>query len=124
VSYRHLQLIDRGEVLSVSFQPGTMIDQVIIEQIGKELLEAALEASSNRKLLVNFHGVKFMSSAMLGQLMLLYKRCKADKIKLKLCNISANVMEVFKITKLNKLFDICDSEVDAVKAFDKRGFFG
>ena len=124
VAYQHLRLTDQGEVLVVSFQAGSLIDQVMIEQIGKELLDAALEASGNRMLLVNFHGVKFMSSSMLGQLMPLYKRCKADKVKLKFCNISPNLMEVFQITKLNKLFDICGSEADAVAAFGKRGFFG
>jgi anti-anti-sigma factor len=124
VAYGQLRLTDQGEVLVVSFVTGTLVDQAVIEQIGKELLDAALEASGNHKLLLNFHGVKFMSSAMLGKLMPLHKRCKADKIKLKMCNITPNVMEVFQITKLNKLFDICGSEADAVAAFGKRGFFG
>ncbi len=124
MAYKHLQLTDQGEVVVASLQPGSLVDQVMIEQIGKELLEAALEASGNRKLLVNFRGVKFMSSSMLGQLMPLYKRCKADKVKLKFCNISPNLMEVFQITKLNKLFDICGTEAEAVAGFDKRGFFG
>ena len=33
-------------------------------------------------------------------------------------------MEVFKITKLNKLFDIQADEEKAVASFDKKGWFG
>jgi anti-sigma B factor antagonist len=124
VKYTHLRLQDQGEVLIVYFQATTLTDQSMIEQIGNELGDVALEAAGNRKLLVNFQGVKFMSSAMLGKLLPLHKRCKADKIKLKMCNISPNLKEVFVITNLVKLFDICGTEADAVASFDKRGFFG
>ena len=124
MNYTHLRLGDQGEVLVVYFQAGSLTDQSVIEQIGNELNDVVLEASGNHKLLVNFQGVKFMSSAMLGKLLPLHKRCKADKIKLKMCNISPNLMEVFKITNLTKLFDICSSEAEAIASFEKRGFFG
>ena len=100
------------------------MDQNLIDETGQELLQAAFEACGNHKLVVNFQAVKFMSSAMLGKLMPLHKRCKADKTKLKLCSICPNLMEVFKITNLNKLFEISATEADAVAAFGKRGFFG
>lgn len=122
--YTHLRLQDQGEVLVTYFVSGSIIDQTVIEQIGNELSDVALEAAGNRKLVVNFQGVKFMASAMLGKLLPLLKRCKNDKIKLKLCGINSNLMEVFKITNLNKVFDICNTEEDAVKSFEKRGFFG
>ncbi|HEY2839773.1 MAG TPA: STAS domain-containing protein [Pirellulales bacterium] len=124
MTYSHLRLQDVDEVVVVYFQQGSIIDQGIIDQIGHELGEVALEAAGSRKLLVNFTGVKFMASAMLGKLLPLHKRCKNDKIKLKLCNISPNLMEVFKITNLNKVFDICATEADAITAFGKRGIFG
>ena len=37
---------------------------------------------------------------MLGKLVQLHKRCKTDKIKLKMCTISKNPLDVFKITDL------------------------
>lgn len=124
MNYSHLRLQDQGEVLVVYFQQGTITDQAMIDQIGKEFNDAALEAAGNKKLLLNFQGVKFMSSAMLGKLLPLHKRCKNDKITLKFCNISPNLLEVFKITNLTKLFDISNTEADAVASFGKRGFFG
>jgi anti-anti-sigma regulatory factor len=56
---------------------------------------------------------------------MLNKSCKAQGVALKFSDVSANVMEVFKITKLNKLFDIQDTEEKAIANFDKKGgWFG
>jgi anti-anti-sigma regulatory factor len=54
---------------------------------------------------------------MLGQIMRLAKQAKADKIDLKLCDISPDIMEVFKLTKLDKVLDIRKSEAAAIEAF-------
>ena len=64
-----------------------------------------------------------MSSAMIGKVILLNKKCKGAKVNLKLCEISDNVMEVFKLMRLNKILDIQKSEEKALAAFDKKGFF-
>ncbi len=104
--YKYLDLKDIGEVLTVNFKQTSILDQQTIDQIGRELEQAALEAAGNRKLLINFHSVEYMSSAMLGKLVQLHKRCKTDKIKLKMCTISKNPLDVFKITRLDKLFEI------------------
>jgi anti-anti-sigma factor len=49
--------------------------------------------------------------------MRLHKQCKQDKIKLKLCNISPNILEVFQITGLTKLLEIYPDGVRAIEAF-------
>ena len=43
---------------------------------------------------------------------------KAHGGVLKLSNIRPEIFEVFAITKLNRLFDIKDDELDALAAFD------
>jgi anti-sigma B factor antagonist len=75
-------------------------------------------------MLLNFQGVQFMSSAMIGKLVLLNKKSKAAGLTLKFCAISPNVLEVFKITRLNKVFDIQADEDKALKAFGSKGWFG
>ena len=116
-NYTYLDLKDAGEVLVVGFKQASILDQRIIDQIGREFEQAGLEASGNRKLLLNFHGVEFMSSAMLGKLIQLQKRCKNDKIKLKLCSIAKNPLDVFKITRLDKLFEIHADGTAALATF-------
>ena len=117
MAYKHLELKDRGEVVVAYLLFGSILDQTVIDQVGTELQAAALEASGTRKLLLNFQNVQHMSSAMLGKLMFLHKRCKADKIKLKLCHIAKNPLEVFQITRLDKLFEIHKDSTTAIAAF-------
>lgn len=117
MEYSHLDLKDRRDVVVAYLKTGSILEQTMIEKIGGELQAAALEAAGVRKLLLNFQSVQFMSSAMLGKLVLLHKRCKADKIKLKFCGISKSVMEVFEITRLTKIFDIAKDEDSALQAF-------
>ncbi len=123
MKYEYVELADRGEVVVAYLKHAAILSQAEIDAVGKELLQAALEASSTKKLLVNFQAVNYMSSAMLGKLLQVHKRTKADKITLKFCELCANLMEVFKITKLDKLFDIQKDEASALASFEKRGFF-
>ena len=110
-----------GDVTVVKFKEAKILSDVVIAQAGRELIEIA---KNSDKLLLNFEGVEFMSSAMIGKIVLLNKKCKTDKVKLKLCNISENIMEVFEITRLHTALDIVDTEDNAVSAFEKKGFFG
>lgn len=112
------------DVTVVNFTEAKILDEAKIAQIGKELMDMAAAASEKKKMVLNFQGVSFMSSAMIGKLVLLNKKCKNDEIALKLCEISPNVMEVFKITKLNKVFDIYADEEKALKSFTKKSWFG
>ena len=110
-------------MLIVYFADAKILDDARIQQIGKDLTEMVTKAE-HQKMLLNFQNVGFMSSAMIGKLILLSKKCKADAVDLRLCNIMPNIMEVFKIMKLNKVFDIQTDEATAMKAFEKKGWFG
>ena len=112
------------DVLVVSFTDAKILDEARISLVGKELMDMAAQAAPSQKMVLNFQGVQFMSSAMIGKLVLLNKKAKADTIDLKLCNITPNVLEVFKITRLNKVFDIHGDQEKALAAFDKKGWFG
>ena len=114
---------NNGEILVLGFTDTKILDSQRIELVGKELQEAVPQAI-HKKILLNFRGVSFMSSAMITKLVMLNKTCKAKGITLKFCEVSANVMEVFKITKLNKLFDIQGDEEKTIANFDKKGWFG
>ncbi|MEM8666481.1 MAG: STAS domain-containing protein [Planctomycetota bacterium] len=113
----------KGEVLVIGFTDTKILDSQRIDQVGKELQDSIPQAIQ-KKMLLNFNGVSFMSSAMITKLVMLNKTCKAQDIVLKFCEVSPNVLEVFKITKLNKLFDIQDTEEKALASFDKKGWFG
>ena len=49
---------------------------------------------------------------------------QSKRRRLKLCSISPEIMEIFKITKLNKTFDIVKDEKAAMDGFSKKSWFG
>ncbi len=113
---RRLETVDVGEVTVVRFVDRKIIDHSNIQQIGTELFQL-VEEQNKLKLLLNFANVEFLSSEALGKLIRLDKKVKAHGGTLKLSNIRPEIMEVFVITKLNKLFDIKDDEAAALAAF-------
>lgn len=113
----------RDGVLFLQVGDPRLLDEARIEQLEKEILQA-IEKSTEEKVVIDFAKVEFMSSSMLGKLVRIHKKCKEFKAKLKFCSISKDILEVFKITRLDKLFDIEPDAAAAAKAFSKRGFFG
>ena len=112
-----------GDVTVVYFTDSKILDEHKINQLNEELTGVA-QRNAGGKLLLNFSDVHFMSSAVLGKLVSLNRKCKADQTTLKMCNIAPDIMKVFEITRLNKVIDIHETEEKALSAFNKRGWFG
>ena len=113
---QRLNVSEVGDVTVVRFVDQKILDEAKIQQLGQELFEL-VETDGRSKILLNFTIVEFLSSAALGKLITLDKKVKGQGGTLKLSNIRPEIYEVFAITKLNKLFDIKDDEVDALAAF-------
>jgi anti-sigma B factor antagonist len=116
VGYRHLDVSEVGDVAVVRFRDRKIVEDINIEELGREMFHL-IDAPNRGRLLLNFSSVEFLSSAALGKLLLLEKKVKARSGTLKLCNIRPEIYEVFKITKLNRLFEIKEDEAEALAAF-------
>jgi len=110
-----------GDVLVIYFADTNLVSSARIDEVSDALLEM-MKRAEHGKLLLNFQAVRAMASSMLGKLLKLRKLCETSKIDLKLSNICDNILEVFQVTKLNKVFDIHAEEAEALKAFGKRGW--
>lgn len=104
-----------GGVTTVSFSERSIIDEVMIQQIGQELLKL-VDSQPGLKMVLSFAGVDHMSSAALGVLITVNSRVKARSGQLRLCNIAKPIFEIFKITKLDKLFQSHETLEQAVKS--------
>lgn len=111
-----------NDILVVYFQDVSIIDEARISGLGEELLD--LLKGDCRKVVVNFQNVGFMSSAMIGKLIHFSKKCDEEKVNLRLCNINENVMTVFTLMNLQKVFKIDDDEGDSIAKLKKSGWFG
>lgn len=110
-------------ILTIYFADARILDESKMREISDEL-QTLLDKTDEEQIVLDFRCVEFMSSAMLGKLVQIHKRCKEYKAQLKLCGINTEIRKVFKITRLDKLFDIHADEDSACAAFSKRGWFG
>jgi anti-sigma B factor antagonist len=102
-----------GDLAIVRFSDRKIVDSANIEEMGEELF-SIVEKDKYKDVLLNFEGVEFMSSAALNKLILMDKRVKSAQGKLRLCNLRAEILEVFTITRLNRVFDIKKTEAEAL----------
>lgn len=93
-----------------------ILEELAITEIGDELA-SLVAAEKNIKLLLNFENVEHLSSAALGMLITLNQTVGQCDGRLVLAEIAPDIFEVFKITRLNKLFEICDTSKEALQRF-------
>ena len=114
----------QGDVGIVNFTTTQVLDEVNVQQLGRELMEL-VDKHYLVKIVINFEKVKFLSSAVLGKLISLSKRISAEKGRLAFCHIRPEILQVFQITRLDKLIPILDKEDEAVRQVQKGGgWFG
>jgi anti-sigma B factor antagonist len=115
-THRRIDVSKVGDVTVVKFLDKKILDETGIQELGSELF-SLVEQDNRRSLLLDFADVDFLSSAALGKLITLDRKVKSAKGRLKMCNIKPEILEVFQITKLNKVFDIRAGEAEAIAAF-------
>jgi len=88
----------------------TFTDEKILEDKDIRALQDSItpviEQAERINLILDFCNVRFLSSAVLGLLIRLSKRVYEHDGRLRLCNINPKIYEIFKITRLTKVFDI------------------
>jgi len=100
-NYRRMDVDQVGDVTVVRFRDQKIVEDISIQELGAEMFHL-VEVENRDKLLLNFSGVDFLSSAALGKLITLDKKVKAQGGVLKLSNIRPEIYEVFTITRLNR----------------------
>ncbi len=96
----------------------TFTDEKILEENDinalQESIMSVIEQTKKIKLVLDFCNVRFLSSAVLGLLIKISKKVYEHDGQLKLCQINPKIYEVFKITRLTKIFDIYQDREDAI----------
>lgn len=112
----HLTVTEQGEISVARFDDRKILEELAIREIEEEL-SRLVESKDTINLLLNFQNVEHLSSAALGMLIKLNDQVGKRSGKLKLSDIRPQIYQVFKITRLNKLFDIHTSTTEALSAF-------
>ena len=112
---RKMDVTETDGVTVVLLSDQRILDELSISQIGSDLTEI-IEEADNPRIVINFSKVTNMSSSALGMLITLHKRAREAGGELRLCNIQPTIQEVFKITRLDEIFQICPTQDAAVSS--------
>ncbi len=115
-SRRHLSTETIDGVTVVSFVDTKIVTEENIQEVGDQLYQL-VDVEGKKQLLLNFGNVQYLSSAALGKLINLKRKVGAVKGKLKLCCIHPDLLEVFRITRLDQVFEIYNEEQQALDKF-------
>ena len=110
-----LQIFERDGVTNVEFVESNILDEVCIRRIGDEL-NSVVERKGFPKIVLNFNNVNALSSSALGMLITLNTKVADKNGRLVLACIRGPISDVFRITKLDKAFDIHESIGEAMSS--------
>jgi anti-sigma B factor antagonist len=111
-----VSVVQDKDVRIVEFTNNKILDEANIQEIG-QTLEALINESNPPKLLLDFATVDHLSSAALGTLINVNNKIKSKNGMFRLANIRPQILEVFRITKLDKLFRIHPTREEALRSF-------
>lgn len=66
---------------------------------------------------IDLAGVPFMDSSGIASLVNLFKRVRIGAGDVKLCSVREEIMKIFKLTRLERVFDIFDTRADVIASF-------
>jgi anti-sigma B factor antagonist len=80
----------------------------------------SLLGEGKKNILLNLGNVTLIDSSGLGALVTAYSSAKSGGASLRLCNLGSRSNELLQITKLYTVFEVSDTEEDALRAMAKR----
>ena len=76
-----------------------------------------LLAEGEHSYVIDMAGVEFMDSSGLAALVRLFKRVRIGEGDVRLCGVRSEVLKIFELTRLNRVFDIFETRAEAVESF-------
>jgi len=105
-----------GENTVVEFTSASLMDPIELEQIAQQLYKL-IDEQDKRRIILDFEKVQYLSSQAIGILLAMQKKLSAlKKSNLVLCGLGARLMELLRITRLDKVLTIKASQKEAVKS--------
>lgn len=109
----NLQIDYHGAVVVATLTDEKILDDAQIQGLEGSFMPL-IEQEEHIQLIIDFTNVKFLTSSALGLLIRISKKIYEQNGKLRLCAIDPKIMEVFRITRLDKIFEIFPNQDDAL----------
>jgi anti-sigma B factor antagonist len=103
-----------GEYTVIEFITPSLMDPVVLENTAQALYKI-IDEEDKRKIIMDFERVQFLSSQAIGIVLAMHKKLGALKnSKLILCSVGPKLMELIKLTRLDRLLVIKPTQKEAV----------
>jgi anti-anti-sigma factor len=115
--YEHITVKYVDGVAVVCFRESmAMFEGEKVQAVGKELIDL-VESRKEPRLLLNLANAHFISSAMLAHLVKLHRKVQDAKGRVKLCGLRPVILDAFKVSHFDKIFEIHPDESSALKKY-------
>ena len=104
-----LHLERRNGQLVACIDQAHLLNETQIHQANRMLLDICAQAAAKGvPMVVDFEGVQFISSAMIGKLLMLRKEAEHSGVELFFRNLCSEIQQVIKVMRLNEAFQLTD----------------
>jgi anti-sigma B factor antagonist len=101
----------------IEFNNPSLMDPLELESIGQQLYKL-VDEQDRRKIVLDFEKVQYLSSQAIGIVLTMNKKLGSlPNSKLVLCGVGPKLMDLLKITRLDRLLTIKPTQKEAVKSF-------
>jgi anti-anti-sigma factor len=90
-----------------------LFEEGAVRAVGDQL-ERLVSEEGHTRLLLDLRGVRYVSGAMLGRLAALQQKIGRVRGRIQLYGLDPLVRDVLRITRLEREFDLCDDEAQAL----------
>jgi anti-anti-sigma factor len=90
-----------------------LFEEGAVHTVGREL-HRLIEEDGHTRLVVNFAGVRYLSSEVLGILAGLQREVDPVRGSIVLCGLDSLLRDMLRITHQDRVFDICGDEAEAL----------
>lgn len=110
-----VEITSEKDAAVVAFKSASISNVEEIATVSKQIKDF-IEQKSPPKVIVDFEGVKFFSSAVLGLVLDMRARLKTYDGMVVISGINPQLYRVFKITHLDRIFEFFPDRESAIKA--------
>ncbi|MFW6327027.1 MAG: STAS domain-containing protein [Bacteroidota bacterium] len=106
-----------NNITVVSFDNVNRFNALITEPVKEDL--KSFFNKPNTRLILNLEGVQYVDSSGFGVFLSIMKTANNNFGQFKMCNISHEVMELFKLLQLHNVFELYPNLDDCLESFNE-----
>jgi anti-sigma B factor antagonist len=112
-----IQVHDVDSVKVVRFNDRQLFDERTVREVAEQVAINLPSDGTPIRLILDFSDVSLISSTLLSKLILIQRRVDASRGKLRLCELSPVLQQVFRTSNLDRLFTIDRDQRTSLEAF-------